>query len=140
MPACVTGGAAQGPWQHQGSDPCSLGNAWSPPAFQGYHTVLVAFWGGSSYSGVSGADGSVPTAGCTFEEESDPNQCEYSQGEDDDFDWELIRSYLMPHLPPDLPHGESWAPPGSLCPYPAYVSCTPGLGYVTPPGFIPAVF
>ncbi|NXE41911.1 PTPRU phosphatase, partial [Ptilorrhoa leucosticta] len=51
------------------------------------------------------ADGSVPTAGCTFEEDSDPNQCEYSQGEDDDFDWELIRSYLMPHLTPDLPHG-----------------------------------
>ncbi|NWR95148.1 PTPRU phosphatase, partial [Furnarius figulus] len=46
-----------------------------------------------------------PTAGCTFEEDSEPNQCEYSQGEDDDFEWELIRSYLMPHLTPDLPHG-----------------------------------
>ncbi|KAJ7424598.1 receptor-type tyrosine-protein phosphatase U [Willisornis vidua] len=44
-------------------------------------------------------------AGCTFEEDSEPNQCEYSQGEDDDFEWELIRSYLMPHLTPDLPHG-----------------------------------
>ncbi|NWU19773.1 PTPRU phosphatase, partial [Dyaphorophyia castanea] len=51
------------------------------------------------------ADGSVPTAGCTFEEDSDPGQCEYSQGEDDDFDWELVRSYLRPHLTPDLPHG-----------------------------------
>ncbi|XP_029818871.1 receptor-type tyrosine-protein phosphatase U [Manacus vitellinus] len=47
----------------------------------------------------------LPTAGCTFEEDSDPNQCEYSQGEEDDFEWELIRSYLMPHLTPDLPHG-----------------------------------
>ncbi|KAF2987072.1 hypothetical protein EK904_009591, partial [Melospiza melodia maxima] len=43
--------------------------------------------------------------GCTFEEDSEPNQCEYSQGEDDDFDWELLRSYLMPHLVPELPHG-----------------------------------
>uniref|UniRef100_A0A8C3Y8R5 Receptor-type tyrosine-protein phosphatase U n=1 Tax=Catharus ustulatus TaxID=91951 RepID=A0A8C3Y8R5_CATUS len=50
-------------------------------------------------------DTETPAAGCTFEEDSDPNQCEYSQGEDDDFDWELIRSYLMPHLTPDLPHG-----------------------------------
>lgn len=92
------------------------------------------FWGGSSHSGGSGADSSVPTAGCTFEEDNDPNQCEYSQGEDDDFDWELIRSYLMPHLTPDLPHGESWGPWGPP------VSCTPGLGCVTPPGLIPAVF
>uniref|UniRef100_A0A663LR67 protein-tyrosine-phosphatase n=1 Tax=Athene cunicularia TaxID=194338 RepID=A0A663LR67_ATHCN len=35
----------------------------------------------------------------------DPNQCEYSQGEDDDFGWELVRSYMMPHLTADLPHG-----------------------------------
>ncbi|NWZ84421.1 PTPRU phosphatase, partial [Poecile atricapillus] len=62
------------------------------------------------------ADRSVTTAGCTFEEDSDPNQCEFSQGEDDDFDWELIRSYLVPHLVPDLPHGESWEP--LLCPVP----------------------
>lgn len=93
-----------------------LGNAWSPPAFQGHHTILLGFWGGSSHSGSSGADRSVPTAGCTFEEDSDPNQCEYSQGEDDDFDWELIRSYLMPHLMPDLPHGECQGPPVSLGP------------------------
>ncbi|XP_053820434.1 receptor-type tyrosine-protein phosphatase U isoform X3 [Vidua chalybeata] len=50
-------------------------------------------------------DTETPAAGCTFEEDSDPSQCEYSQGEDDDFDWELIRSYLVPHLMPDLPHG-----------------------------------
>lgn len=97
-----------------------MGDAWSPPAFQVCHTILVGVWGGGSPSGGSGADGCVPTAGCTFEEDSDPNQCEFSQGEDDDFDWELLRSYLMPHLTPDLPHGESGVPPcpwGSLpCP------------------------
>ncbi|TFK13259.1 Receptor-type tyrosine-protein phosphatase U [Platysternon megacephalum] len=47
----------------------------------------------------------TPTAGCTFEEDVDLNQCEYSQREDDDFEWELIRSYVMPHLTSDLPHG-----------------------------------
>ncbi|XP_048681507.1 receptor-type tyrosine-protein phosphatase U isoform X2 [Caretta caretta] len=47
----------------------------------------------------------TPTAGCTFEEDVDLNQCEYSQREDDDFQWELIRSYVMPHLTSDLPHG-----------------------------------
>uniref|UniRef100_A0A669PFK4 protein-tyrosine-phosphatase n=1 Tax=Phasianus colchicus TaxID=9054 RepID=A0A669PFK4_PHACC len=31
-------------------------------------------------------------AGCTFEEDDDLNQCEYSQGEDDDFGWELVRT------------------------------------------------
>uniref|UniRef100_A0A663LQZ8 Receptor-type tyrosine-protein phosphatase U n=1 Tax=Athene cunicularia TaxID=194338 RepID=A0A663LQZ8_ATHCN len=49
--------------------------------------------------------GTLVLAGCTFEEDSDPNQCEYSQGEDDDFGWELVRSYMMPHLTADLPHG-----------------------------------
>ncbi|XP_061870397.1 receptor-type tyrosine-protein phosphatase U isoform X3 [Colius striatus] len=54
---------------------------------------------------VCALDTETPAAGCTFEEDSDPNQCEYSQGEEDDFGWELIRSYMMPHLTPDLPHG-----------------------------------
>uniref|UniRef100_A0A8C7EFE0 Receptor-type tyrosine-protein phosphatase U n=1 Tax=Nothoprocta perdicaria TaxID=30464 RepID=A0A8C7EFE0_NOTPE len=44
-------------------------------------------------------------AGCTFEEDGDAAQCEYSRGEDDDFGWELVRSYMMPHLSADLPHG-----------------------------------
>lgn len=58
---------------------------------------------------LSGADLCVclSAAGCTFEEDDDLNQCEYSQGEDDDFGWELVRSYMMPHLTADLPHGES---------------------------------
>uniref|UniRef100_A0A8C3BYM5 Receptor-type tyrosine-protein phosphatase U n=1 Tax=Cairina moschata TaxID=8855 RepID=A0A8C3BYM5_CAIMO len=46
-----------------------------------------------------------PHTGCTFEEDDDLTQCEYSQGEDDDFGWELVRSYMMPHLTADLPHG-----------------------------------
>ncbi|XP_077193279.1 receptor-type tyrosine-protein phosphatase U isoform X2 [Paroedura picta] len=47
----------------------------------------------------------TPTAGCTFEEDGDLNQCEYSQGIEDDFEWELVQSYVMPHLTSDLPHG-----------------------------------
>ncbi|KAK2518520.1 Ptpru [Columba guinea] len=54
---------------------------------------------------VCALDTETPAAGCTFEEDGDPSQCEYSQGEDDDFGWELIRSYMMPHLTADLPHG-----------------------------------
>ncbi|OXB54036.1 hypothetical protein ASZ78_010318, partial [Callipepla squamata] len=50
-------------------------------------------------------DTETSSAGCTFEEDDDLNQCEYSQGEDDDFGWELVRSYMMPHLTADLPHG-----------------------------------
>ncbi|XP_043945675.1 receptor-type tyrosine-protein phosphatase U [Protopterus annectens] len=46
---------------------------------------------------------SVP--GCTFEEGSDSGQCEYVQGDDDDFDWELIRSYATPYSSLDFLHG-----------------------------------
>uniref|UniRef100_A0A8C3C3Z9 Receptor-type tyrosine-protein phosphatase U n=1 Tax=Cairina moschata TaxID=8855 RepID=A0A8C3C3Z9_CAIMO len=61
-------------------------------------------------AGVSGSaeltvPGSSFHSGCTFEEDDDLTQCEYSQGEDDDFGWELVRSYMMPHLTADLPHG-----------------------------------
>ncbi|KAG5265094.1 hypothetical protein AALO_G00261350 [Alosa alosa] len=42
---------------------------------------------------------------CTFEEDSDPNLCEYRQGQDDDFDWQLIRTYSWPHAPSDLLRG-----------------------------------
>ncbi|KAL8220433.1 UNVERIFIED_CONTAM: hypothetical protein K2H54_045858 [Gekko kuhli] len=48
------------------------------------------------------------TAGCTFEEDGDLNQCEYSQGVEDDFEWELVQSYVMPHLTSDLPHAINW--------------------------------
>ncbi|XP_066573807.1 receptor-type tyrosine-protein phosphatase U isoform X2 [Amia ocellicauda] len=52
------------------------------------------------------ADGSeTPTGGCTFDEDSDPSLCEYSQGEEDDFDWQLIRTYSTQHSPSDLLHG-----------------------------------
>uniref|UniRef100_A0AAQ6ADA1 Receptor-type tyrosine-protein phosphatase U n=1 Tax=Amphiprion ocellaris TaxID=80972 RepID=A0AAQ6ADA1_AMPOC len=46
-----------------------------------------------------------PTAGCTFDEDSDPGLCEYRQGQEDDFDWQLIRTYNWPHPTPDLLRG-----------------------------------
>ncbi|XP_064204901.1 receptor-type tyrosine-protein phosphatase U [Anguilla rostrata] len=48
-----------------------------------------------------------PTAGCTFDEDSNPDrdrsQCK--QGKEDDFDWQLIRSYSWPHANSDLLRG-----------------------------------
>ncbi|KAI4817966.1 hypothetical protein KUCAC02_011335 [Chaenocephalus aceratus] len=41
-------------------------------------------------------------AGCTFDEDLDPGLCEYRQGQDDDFDWQLIRTFNWPHPTPDL--------------------------------------
>uniref|UniRef100_A0A1A8BY83 Receptor-type tyrosine-protein phosphatase U n=1 Tax=Nothobranchius kadleci TaxID=1051664 RepID=A0A1A8BY83_NOTKA len=47
-----------------------------------------------------------PTAaGCTFEEDSDPNLCDFTQGEDDDFDWTLFRTYSAPSSSFDLLKG-----------------------------------
>ncbi|KAJ4928455.1 hypothetical protein JOQ06_016247 [Pogonophryne albipinna] len=40
--------------------------------------------------------------GCTFDEDLDPGLCEYRQGQDDDFDWQLIRTFNWPHPTPDL--------------------------------------
>lgn len=47
----------------------------------------------------------LPAAGCTFDEDSEPGFCEYRQGQDDDFDWQLIRTYNWPHPTPDLLRG-----------------------------------
>ncbi|XP_039596377.1 receptor-type tyrosine-protein phosphatase U-like isoform X2 [Polypterus senegalus] len=47
----------------------------------------------------------APTGGCTFDEDSDPSLCEYSQGEEDDFDWQLVRIYETPPSTSDLLHG-----------------------------------
>uniref|UniRef100_A0A3B4YDQ3 Receptor-type tyrosine-protein phosphatase U n=1 Tax=Seriola lalandi dorsalis TaxID=1841481 RepID=A0A3B4YDQ3_SERLL len=47
----------------------------------------------------------LSAAGCTFDEDSDPGLCEYRQGQDDDFDWQLIRTYNWPHPTPDLLRG-----------------------------------
>lgn len=41
-------------------------------------------------------------AGCTFDEDSDSGLCEYKQGQEDDFDWQLIRTYSWPHPTTDL--------------------------------------
>uniref|UniRef100_A0A3P8TMW2 Receptor-type tyrosine-protein phosphatase U n=1 Tax=Amphiprion percula TaxID=161767 RepID=A0A3P8TMW2_AMPPE len=43
-------------------------------------------------------------AGCTFEEDSDPNLCDFTQGEEDDFDWLLFRTY-SPSASSDLLKG-----------------------------------
>lgn len=45
-------------------------------------------------------------AGCTFEEDSDPNLCDFTQGEEDDFDWLLFRTYSSPYASSDLLRGE----------------------------------
>uniref|UniRef100_A0A8C4LSC1 protein-tyrosine-phosphatase n=1 Tax=Equus asinus asinus TaxID=83772 RepID=A0A8C4LSC1_EQUAS len=46
------------------------------------------------------------TAGCTFEEASDPAvPCEYSQAQNDDFQWEQVRIHPGTRAPADLPHG-----------------------------------
>uniref|UniRef100_A0AAY4CSM1 Receptor-type tyrosine-protein phosphatase U n=1 Tax=Denticeps clupeoides TaxID=299321 RepID=A0AAY4CSM1_9TELE len=47
-----------------------------------------------------------PTAaGCTFDEDSDPILCDFTQGEEDDFDWQLYRSHSTAHTSSDLLHG-----------------------------------
>ncbi|KAI4889514.1 hypothetical protein NFI96_029719, partial [Prochilodus magdalenae] len=48
---------------------------------------------------------STIAAGCTFDEDSDPNLCEFSQGEEDDFDWQLFRAHASPHATSDLLRG-----------------------------------
>lgn len=45
-------------------------------------------------------------AGCTFEEDSDPSLCDFTQGEEDDFDWLLFRTYSSPYASSDLLRGE----------------------------------
>lgn len=47
----------------------------------------------------------LSAAGCTFDQDSDPGFCDYRQGQDDDFDWQLIRTYNWPHPTPDLLRG-----------------------------------
>uniref|UniRef100_A0A3B3BV43 Receptor-type tyrosine-protein phosphatase U n=1 Tax=Oryzias melastigma TaxID=30732 RepID=A0A3B3BV43_ORYME len=47
----------------------------------------------------------TPSAGCTFEEDSDPNLCDFTQGEEDDFDWLLFRTYSSPSSSFDLLKG-----------------------------------
>uniref|UniRef100_A0A4W4EPV1 MAM domain-containing protein n=1 Tax=Electrophorus electricus TaxID=8005 RepID=A0A4W4EPV1_ELEEL len=46
-----------------------------------------------------------PTAGCTFDEDTDPSLCEFSQGEEDDFDWQLFRAHASPLSTSDLLRG-----------------------------------
>lgn len=52
-------------------------------------------------------------AGCTFDEDSNPSLCEFSQGEEDDFDWQLFRAHASPHSTSDLLRGKS----AQRCPF-----------------------
>lgn len=51
----------------------------------------------------------LPAAGCTFEEDSDPNLCDFTQGEEDDFDWVLFRTYSSPLSSFDLLKGRHFS-------------------------------
>uniref|UniRef100_A0A8C9WCB0 Receptor-type tyrosine-protein phosphatase U n=1 Tax=Scleropages formosus TaxID=113540 RepID=A0A8C9WCB0_SCLFO len=44
----------------------------------------------------------VSAVGCTFDEDSSPSLRECRQGQDDDFDWQLIRTYSWSQGTPDL--------------------------------------
>uniref|UniRef100_A0A8C7CGK0 Receptor-type tyrosine-protein phosphatase U n=1 Tax=Oncorhynchus kisutch TaxID=8019 RepID=A0A8C7CGK0_ONCKI len=46
-----------------------------------------------------------PTAGCTFDEDSEPSLCDFTQGEEDDFDWQLYRTHNSPYASSDLLRG-----------------------------------
>uniref|UniRef100_A0A674E464 Receptor-type tyrosine-protein phosphatase U n=1 Tax=Salmo trutta TaxID=8032 RepID=A0A674E464_SALTR len=46
-----------------------------------------------------------PTAGCTFDEDSEPSLCDFTQGEEDDFDWQLFRTHNSPYASFDLLRG-----------------------------------
>ena len=50
----------------------------------------------------------LSAAGCTFEEDSDPSLCDFTQGEEDDFDWLLFRTYSSPYASPDLLRGKCY--------------------------------
>ncbi|XP_016363158.1 receptor-type tyrosine-protein phosphatase U-like, partial [Sinocyclocheilus anshuiensis] len=63
----------------------------------------------------------LSAAGCTFDEDSDPSLCEFSQGEEDDFDWQLFRNHASPHSTSDLlrvshrgPVHLGWPPTGLI--------------------------
>uniref|UniRef100_A0AAR2K503 protein-tyrosine-phosphatase n=1 Tax=Pygocentrus nattereri TaxID=42514 RepID=A0AAR2K503_PYGNA len=47
----------------------------------------------------------LSSAGCTFEEDPDVSLCEYRQGQEDDFDWQLVRTTSWPYVPSDLTRG-----------------------------------
>ncbi|XP_062866581.1 receptor-type tyrosine-protein phosphatase U [Trichomycterus rosablanca] len=55
--------------------------------------------------GICGENLEGPTAGCTFDEDSDVELCEYRQGQEDDFDWQLVRTSSWPSVPSDLTQG-----------------------------------
>uniref|UniRef100_A0A4W5QEM8 Receptor-type tyrosine-protein phosphatase U n=1 Tax=Hucho hucho TaxID=62062 RepID=A0A4W5QEM8_9TELE len=44
-------------------------------------------------------------AGCNFDEDSEPSLCDFTQGEEDDFDWQLFRTHNSPYASSDLLRG-----------------------------------
>ncbi|TSK28172.1 Receptor-type tyrosine-protein phosphatase U [Bagarius yarrelli] len=50
-------------------------------------------------------DNAIFVGGCTFEEDSNADLCEYRQEQDDDFDWQLVRTSSWPSVPSDLTWG-----------------------------------
>uniref|UniRef100_A0A4W4FXT3 Receptor-type tyrosine-protein phosphatase U n=1 Tax=Electrophorus electricus TaxID=8005 RepID=A0A4W4FXT3_ELEEL len=44
-------------------------------------------------------------AGCTFEVDTDAELCDYRQGQEDDFDWQLVRTDAWSYVPPELTQG-----------------------------------
>ncbi|KAL1259760.1 hypothetical protein QQF64_010337 [Cirrhinus molitorella] len=57
----------------------------------------------------------IYVAGCTFDEDSDPSLCEFSQGEEDDFDWQLFRAHASPHSTSDLLRARPLGPTEICC-------------------------
>ncbi|KAA0703494.1 Receptor-type tyrosine-protein phosphatase U [Triplophysa tibetana] len=47
----------------------------------------------------------VGESGCTFDDDADPSLCEFSQGDEDDFDWQLYRAHSSPYPSSDLLRG-----------------------------------
>ncbi|KAL7883878.1 hypothetical protein SRHO_G00015360 [Serrasalmus rhombeus] len=66
-------------------------------------------------------------AGCTFEEDPDVSLCEYRQGQEDDFDWQLVRTTSWPYVPSDLTRAAGRDGPEARDSSPAIRSAAPIL-------------
>lgn len=98
-------------WSSTSSRVCFLLHCWNFRIFQKMQLYWPtnakqnANWS-SKYFFWSNSVLSLSLAGCTFEEDSDPSLCEYRQAQEDDFDWQLVRTYSWPHMTSDLIRGE----------------------------------
>lgn len=101
-------------WSSTSSRVCLLLHCWNLWFFRIFQKMQLywptnakqnANWS-SKYIFCSNSVLSLSLAGCTFEEDSDPSLCEYRQAQEDDFDWQLVRTYSWPHMNSDLIRGE----------------------------------